>query len=182
MKISNLVRNLSGAAILSMVVLLTTSFAGEKQPVQISDEELGIRKTTLMNEELVLPVSSDVLPDAGESDTIARSFENCPPNIPHSISDYLPITIDDNSCIECHHPEAAADFGATSVPASHLYDIRSGEETGSELNGANYVCLICHTPMTDAAPVIENSFEVEFRNASDGTSSNLLDILNEGVE
>ncbi|HEX05467.1 MAG TPA: nitrate reductase [Bacteroidetes bacterium] len=182
MKISNAVRILTGAAILSLVLLIAVSFAVDCKNCQIGDDELGIRKGTLMNEELVVPASSDALPEAGESETITRAFENSPPNIPHSIADFLPITLDDNSCIDCHHPDAAADFGATSVPASHLYDIRSGEQTDGELNGANYNCVMCHTPMTDAVPVIENSFEADFRNADDSSSSNLLDILNEGVE
>ncbi len=179
MKISTIVRTLSGVVVLSLALLVAVAFADDKP---VSDEELGIRKTTLMTEELVVPASSDKLPNAGDSETIDRSFENCPPNIPHAIADFVPITLDDNQCIECHLPDVAEDFGATSVPASHMYDIRTQQETGSQLNGAMYSCMLCHAAMTDADPVIDNNFQAEFRDQGDATSSNLLDILNEGVE
>jgi nitrate reductase (cytochrome), electron transfer subunit len=182
MKILDLLPKLITAMIVSLLVLTVVTFADDKKKKEISDEELGIRKTTLMNEDVMVPESSMELPEPGDSERIARAFENCPPIIPHSVTDFLPITIDENMCAECHLPDVAEDYEATPVPASHMFDLRSGEQTGAMLNGANYICVSCHAPLTDAALIIENTFEKVLRSEESNTSSNLLDILNEGVE
>lgn len=147
----------------------------------VSDNDLGLRKGTLMNEELVIPESKMNLAEAGESQVIERSFENAPPMIPHNIADFVPISIKSNMCLDCHDPAVAADMMATSVPASHLYDTRNGKQL-DELNGANYNCTLCHAAMSDAKPLVGNSFKAQFRNEKSRNSSNLLENLNEGVK
>jgi len=147
----------------------------------IPDDDLGIRKGTLLTEEVVVPETATVHTEAGESDKHDRSFENAPPMIPHDISDFVPITIQTNECVECHNPEVAEDAGATSVPASHYYDLREDKKL-SELSGANYNCTLCHYTMADIPPIVENEFNPEFRNSEDQHSSDLLDKLNEGVK
>jgi cytochrome c-type protein NapB len=119
--------------------------------------------------------------EPGESELIARSFENAPPLIPHSVEDLLPITKDSNACLDCHLPDVAEDMGATSVPASHLYDIRHGQ-TLQGLSGANFNCSQCHAPQSDAATLMDNTFEPDFRDEEGKSSSNLLETLNEGVK
>ncbi len=83
----------------------------------VTEEELSYRNDPLLDDGVV-PATSYLDAEPGESTTIARSFENAPPMIPHSLEDLLPITIDENSCVECHLPDVAEDFGATAVPAS----------------------------------------------------------------
>ena len=182
------------ALIVSMIVLLVGGCAGSKrsedttaaapQPeptaAPISDDELSYRNDPLA-EAASTPEVSFAAADPGDSELFGRSFENAPPMIPHAVEDLLPITTEDNECLGCHLPEEAADVGATSVPASHLYDIRRGESlTG--IAGANYNCTLCHAPQATAPELVPNNFTPEFRSEESKTSSNLLDTLNEGVE
>ncbi|CAD7289170.1 nitrate reductase cytochrome c-type subunit [Campylobacter suis] len=118
---------------------------------------------------------------AGESTKIDRAFENAPPLIPHDISDIIPITKDMNMCVTCHMPEVAEGVGATAIPKSHLYSIRFQKSTGSELSQDRFSCTQCHVPQANVKPRVKNNFKADFRDESSSKSSNLLDVLNEGV-
>ncbi|TKJ38500.1 nitrate reductase [candidate division LCP-89 bacterium B3_LCP] len=166
------------AAMLLVIPFLICSCSGDKT---IEDGDLGIRKGTLLTEDVLVPESTTSLVEAGASERVARSFENAPPMIPHEITDYVPITIEENACTECHMPEVAEDAEATPVPASHLYDLRENQQL-SELSGAAFNCTLCHAAMTDASLIVENEFTPEFRDDGDEHSSDLLDRLNEGIE
>ncbi|KAA3610192.1 MAG: nitrate reductase [Calditrichaeota bacterium] len=154
----------------------------EQTPVvkAVADDELSYRNLPL-NQEDAAPAKkySDIEP--GESKTYQRSFENAPPMIPHDVADLLPIKKDDNQCLDCHHPSEAADSEAPSTPASHFYDIRQNKKL-DDLAGANFNCTQCHAPQSDAPQIIRNEFKPEYRNAESKKSSNLLDILNEGID
>lgn len=148
----------------------------------LKDSEIGIRKIDLQNEKDVKLLEYDY-PDvaAGESQPIERSFENAPPMISHSTEGMLPITKDDNQCLACHDPAVAADVNAISVPASHLYDLHTNKNLG-EVSATRFNCVLCHTPQADVAPAIANTFSPTFRTQDGKNSSNLIDVLNEGVK
>lgn len=149
-------------------------------PVAVSDDELSYRNEPLMDDSGT-PAPDLEAPDPGDSDLVGRSFENAPPMIPHNTEGLLPITADENTCAECHLPEAAEDLGATSVPASHLYDMRRDKQL-EDLNPANYNCTLCHAPQIMQGVLVENDFDPYFRAQELKEKSNLLDTLNEGVE
>ncbi len=59
----------------------------------ISEEELGLRKTSIHDEAKVKPVEFSYSKDApGTSKKIERAFLNAPPMIPHSVEGLIPIT------------------------------------------------------------------------------------------
>ncbi len=147
---------------------------------EVIDDDLSYRNNPLLTEEGA-PVYIFDSPDPGESTLGERSFENSPPIIPHNIDDFVPITAAENSCADCHLPEEAADAGATSMPASHLYDIRR-ETTLQGLAGANYNCTQCHATQANTGELVENTFSPYYRTDAQKSNSNLLDTLNEGVE
>ncbi len=149
-------------------------------PVLVSDDELSYRNEPLMDPSDT-PVPSFEAPDPGDADLMERAFENSPPLIPHTTDGYLPITINDNQCLECHLPENAVDAEATATPASHLYDIRRDVQL-KDLNPANFNCTQCHATQAEVAPLVANTFEPYFRTDDGASQSNLLDILNDGVE
>ena len=153
----------------------------EIQGEMFKDSEIGLRKVDLQDEKDV-KLLQYAYPNAsaGESTLIERSFENAPPMISHSIEGMLPITKDDNQCLTCHDPAVAADVGAIAVPASHTYDLRTNKNLG-EVSHARFNCVLCHTPQADVAPAIANTFSPAFRTQEGKKSSNLLDVLNEGV-
>lgn len=167
-----------------IVGLLGLVFAacGDSNEKALKDSEIGLRKVDLQNEQDVALLQygySEAM--AGESTRIERSYENAPPMIPHSTEGMLPITQDNNQCLMCHDPAFAADLGAIPVPASHTYDLRTNKDLG-EVAAARFNCVLCHTPQADVAPAVANTFTPTFRTQDAKSSSNLLDVLNEGVK
>ena len=90
----------------------------------VGEEVLGLRKTTLFNED-VKPVEGKFDRAApGASNRFERAYVNAPPMIPHSVEGLLPITQANNQCLGCHMPEVAKGVGATPIPASHFTNYR----------------------------------------------------------
>lgn len=120
-------------------------------------------------------------PAAGEAQRYERSFENAPPLIPHDLEGLIPITADNNMCVSCHMPEVAKDVGATPIPKSHLYSIRSKKDLEGKLSDDRFNCTTCHVPQANVEAKFKNNFKPEYRDANSSQHSNLLDVLNEGV-
>jgi cytochrome c-type protein NapB len=103
----------------------------------------------------------EVYPDteAGESERVDTAFPGAPPVIPHTVEDMLPITYDDNECLECHHPDNAEE---DDVPLSKVHFeqpvmaagkkgepqvwVVRGYEEGDDVYGARFDCTMCHAP------------------------------------
>jgi len=179
------------ATIVTLLCVLS-GCSGDQTPVQdappvpvaaaqeIADDDLSYRNDPLLTE-IGAPKTIFDAPDPGESQMGERSFENAPPVIPHNVDGLLPITLAENSCADCPLPAEAADVGATPMPASHLYDLRRDTQLQG-LAGANYNCTQCHTPQANTAVLVENTFSPYYRAQQQKERSNLLEILNEGVE
>ncbi len=136
-----------------------------------------------------------------DSEGIQRSFENSPPLIPHTIDGMFKITIDENQCMMCHMPEKADEKNAMPIPLTHFTDYRPvieqegdlyvvqadenevvANSTGGELNKAMFNCNLCHAPQADIDPMVKNLFEADFRSSSSKNSSNLNEVIDEGVK
>jgi cytochrome c-type protein NapB len=91
----------------------------------IPEEKLSYRQTNLYKEDGTTPpeVKFDA-PPPGAAQRIARSYENAPPLIPHSVEGLVPITIKHNACLDCHMPDKAKAVGATPIPPSHFVNYR----------------------------------------------------------
>ena len=146
----------------------------------VSDDDLSYRNEPLLADSAT-PGGTVTAADPGDNDLPSRAFENAPPVIPHNTDGCFPITADDNMCLECHAPENAEDAEATSVPASHLYDIRRDTQLTS-VNPANYACNLCHATQADVDGLVDNTFEPYYRAEESKSTSSLLDTLDEGVE
>ncbi len=147
-----------------------------------TEEELGLRKSTLYNEDSVKP-SEGFFPTEGPGTgkTVERAFDNSPPVIPHDTANMLPITSAENACVECHMPVTAKDVGATPIPKTHLTDTRTGKDLKGKLSGSRYNCTQCHVTQAKIPPLVKNSFKGGFRNKEGKSSSNLIKTLNEGL-
>ena len=97
----------------------------------------------------------DVAP--GDAGTLPRGFPGAPPQVPHAIDRYLPITLDRNRCAGCHDDfemigkELAAD-DPTPMPLSHYMEVE-GKMVHS---GEAQICTQCHVPQADV-PVLTGS-------------------------
>ncbi|WP_200763970.1 nitrate reductase cytochrome c-type subunit [Nitrosophilus alvini] len=172
-------RVMSVSAILAVLMAAGCTAATQQS---ISDTELSYRNVPLTTEKDVAPPPVEFPKEApGTSKKFARAFENAPPMIPHSVDGILPITKDNNSCLGCHMPEVAKDVKATPIPPTHFMDFRTQKPLG-HLAEQRYNCSQCHAPQAKVQPLVKNNFAPEFRSAKAKERSNLLDVLNEGVQ
>lgn len=146
-----------------------------------SDNEIGLRKSTLLSENVQMTKFDYDGKAAGESELIDRAFENAPPMISHSVEDMLPITKENNACTSCHLPEVAGATNATPMPKSHFYNFRLKADLKGQMDENRFNCVICHATQVDAAPLVVNKFSPDFRQKNGSAKSNLIDVVNEGV-
>jgi cytochrome c-type protein NapB len=153
----------------------------------ISEDSLGLRKTTLYNEDVKPAKTAYGTSTAGSGYKIERAFQDAPPMIPHDTTGMLPITIKNNQCISCHDPMVAESMGATPYPPSHMTNFRpksyavKGENTSSEklahisiqkegkLVGARFNCSQCHAPQSTGDLAVANNFVPDYT-SKDGAS------------
>lgn len=90
----------------------------------------------------------------GSGQSIARSFREQPPLVPHAIDNFDEITVSDNQCLECHGVDTAAAKKAPRVADSHL--LGSGQHATLRMD--RYQCNSCHVPQVDAPPLVRNTF------------------------
>ncbi len=177
------------AAVLVVLPLLAvTTFAYAQMDYfaakqTFSEEELGLRKETLYDEQGTAPSHGEITAlEPGESTRIERAFENSPPLIPHDITGMLPLAQTENICLDCHMPEEAVSQGAIPIPKSHFVDLGTGKDLEGKLDGDRFNCMQCHVIQTRISVPVANLFKGEFRDKEGKYRSNLIDILNEGVE
>ena len=140
-----------------MVVCVNTQAA---KPVK--DSSLGLSKTSVNDS----PVSekfnySEKFP--GSSNVLPRAYTGAPPQIPHNIEAFLPVSAKNNACKMCHHNPAnqgkKIKGQATAMPVSHYTDLRHAPgKVTTELIGARYVCTQCHVPQANVKPLVTNTF------------------------
>ncbi len=166
------------AVIISMSMLLSCAMTKS-----YTEEDLGLRHETLYDEGTTVPVHGEPgREEPGTSTKFERSFENSPPLIPHDITGMLPLARTENICLDCHMPEEAVSMGATPIPVSHLFDLDTGRDLGGKLDGSRFNCMQCHVIQNKLSPAVKNIFKGGFRDENARHRSNLIDVLNEGVE
>jgi len=192
-------------SLLSIAAIASLAFA---KGGTISEESLGLRKTDLYSESKVEPSKVKYSAKApGAAQTYERSYVNAPPLIPHSVDGLLPITKNKNACLGCHMPKVAKSVGATPIPPSHFVDFRPTtkidkkgdivkdgkviknttdikvvERKEKKLYEGRYNCSQCHVPQANVKPLVKNNFTPDFKDPKLKKKSNLLDVINEGVD
>ena len=100
---------------------------------------------------------------AGKSKLLPVAYSTLPPRIPHAIKEYIPITMEDNACMDCHDkPEKIGKTEHKSgkkipMPESH-YGGFNGKGDKEEVSGSRYTCTQCHVPQSGAKPLVENTY------------------------
>ncbi len=192
-------------SVIAISCLAISAYAADKV---ITPESLSLRKTNIVDESKATPINAKYDAAApGAAKTIARSYENAPPLIPHSVDGLLPIKKDSNQCLSCHMPDVAKGVGATPIPPSHFTDFRpttavkdgkllkDGKAVANatdvtiakfkklkKLNPARFNCSQCHVPQANVKPLVKNTFKPEFSSDKLKHKSDLLDVINQGVK
>jgi cytochrome c-type protein NapB len=180
---------------------------------EISDVQLSYRNTDLMDDQAAPPPVKYDRPAPGSGKRFARAYVNAPPMIPHSVEGLLPITKDNNQCLNCHMPNVAKSMGATPIPPSHFTNyrpetvykngelIKEGKVVGphgelgntgdiklakvkklDHLYEGRFNCSQCHAPQANVKPLVGNTFQPDLPDERFKAHSNLVDVMNEGVE
>jgi len=175
----------------------------------ISAESLSLRKAPVHNENAVTPPKVTYTKAApGTAKTYERSYVNAPPLIPHSVKGLVPITKGNNACLGCHLPSVAKSVHATPIPPSHFVDfrplkeivkdgkvIKDGKIVAKVNGGANdvfeeklhklypgrYNCTQCHVPQSNAKPLVKNTFKPDYTSPTLQKKSDLINVINQGV-
>ncbi|MDP2809427.1 MAG: nitrate reductase cytochrome c-type subunit [Rhodocyclaceae bacterium] len=86
----------------------------------------------------------------GLQQPIARTFKEQPPLIPHAMTNFDSVTLEENQCMSCHGPEKYKEKKAPKLGESHF--------AGKQISMARYECSMCHVPQTDAPPLVGSTF------------------------
>lgn len=145
---------------LFLMIVAASAWAGEKG---IPADGMGLSRETVFN----VPeqkVYQEMGGAPGSNKRLPRAYLNAPPQIPHDIGDFLPITAQSNFCMACHNQPGLWDKKRekgtpTPMPRSHYTDLRHEPGKLSELPiNARFNCNQCHVPQTNASPLVENTF------------------------
>jgi len=134
----------------------TTSNTVSNKEVKVT----GIREANLNADSQNLPELklNTTQPIPGKVKAQPAAFSDAPPMIPHSVEGMVPITKNNNMCLNCHMPQAAKSMGVTAIPESHFVDNFANGKKAPKLAGSRFNCTLCHAPQAMVDPVIENKF------------------------
>jgi len=141
--------------------LMVASPAFAVQPV--AADSMGLSKGSVFDVP-VPKVYTSKAGQPGENKLLPRAYLGAPPQIPHDIGDFLPITAQSNMCIACHNipdqwGQKREQGKPTPIPQSHYTDRRNApNKVTDHLINARYNCNQCHVPQMDAKPLVENTF------------------------
>lgn len=160
--ISNIVtKKMLKTVLTGLVLTLLCVNAQAAKPVK--DSSLGLSKTSVNDspEPEKFGYSNNF---PGTGNLLPRAYLNAPPQIPHNIEAFLPVTAKSNNCKMCHDNRAMrgkkVKGQATAIPDSHYTDLRHAPgKVTTELIGARYVCTQCHVPQANVKPLVDNTFD-----------------------
>lgn len=147
---------MKSAAIIMILVLALTSvvLSGEGKDAPIKDDDFSVYPGSVFDVPTPPAVQvNEARP--GKNALIDPMFHGAPPQVPHGIDEFLPITGEDNGCIECHRIEKEEGEDAPLLPESHRQDLRGdAAKFRDDIVGSRWVCTACHVPTTDAKPLL----------------------------
>ncbi|MDX8400963.1 MAG: nitrate reductase cytochrome c-type subunit [Gallionellaceae bacterium] len=148
------------AGVVLMLAGVSSSFAGQS----ISADSMGLSKASVFS--VPTPKAYHYAStQPGESKLLPRAYMGAPPQVPHAVSDFMPITAEANMCIACHNQpgewgKKLEKGSPTPIPPSHFTDLRKDPSKVTEqLIKARFNCNQCHVPQSNAPALVENTFD-----------------------
>jgi nitrate reductase (cytochrome), electron transfer subunit len=146
------------AVILGAIAAFAAACANSQQMAPVADDEIGLSKTSVLEDPA--PAAFDYTQaDPSQAKPLPpRSYGDAPPQIPHRVDMFVPVTMKMNQCINCHDQPTMIGKKAkgmpTPMPASH-YVTAEGKMAR---NNAQHVCTQCHAPQADVSLLVESTF------------------------
>lgn len=127
----------------------------------IDDLNMGLSKESVFD----VPTPGNAnFPDAkpGKSDRLDKAYSTLPPQMQHRVEEYLPITLEENECLDCHDRRKLLEREwrkgkKLPMPDDH-YGTFAKKGGVEDVSGSRYNCMQCHVPTSDAKPLVENVF------------------------
>jgi len=98
----------------------------------------------------------------GYNDPLPRAWDSAPPQIPHQVAEFLPVTAEDNQCLDCHdvpkYMDKPKNMDRTRKSKSPMPEEHYASSDMDELAGARFNCTQCHVPQSNAAPLVESTY------------------------
>jgi len=144
------------------IILVISGIAIAQAEKSINDKDLGLSKTSVFEVPTPEPFDyNEAFP--GTSKILPRAYLGAPPQIPHTIEMFTPVTAANNACLACHDkPDLIGKKAAgqpTPAPLSHYTDLRrKPDKVGNKLSGARFLCIQCHVPQGKVKPLVGNTF------------------------
>ncbi len=153
------------SSVVAGMLLISYAISGQAIDAVVSDAEIGLSKASVFDTPTPeLNVYSAIEP--GELDRLPRAYTKLPPQEGHTVDEYLPITMDENECLDCHDRRKYLEREGWQwqvgrklpMPDDHYGSFK--QQGGAEdVAGSRYNCTQCHVPMSDAKPLVINTFK-----------------------
>ena len=156
-------RNLFPVLVLLFALVLVQACAGSHREAGTADSELGLSKSSVFSTPEPIVATSPAI-EPGENELLGAYFSGSPPSISHDISDFVPIKINDNLCLDCHDlvdmiGDKIGPGEPTPMPVSHYTDLRHNPDVVTDsLIGARFNCTQCHVQQTDAPTLVDSTY------------------------
>jgi nitrate reductase (cytochrome), electron transfer subunit len=98
------------------------------------------------------------VPGVGQPHLIARTFVGQPPMVPHTIDQYVPLTIEENACLECHITDELRGQKVPKIGQSHFSTTIKKKDGSPAVEMSRFQCDSCHVPQVDAKPLVDSKF------------------------
>jgi cytochrome c-type protein NapB len=145
----------NSAILIGIITVVITACATSKP---VADSEIGLSKTSVFDDPSP-SVFEYPKTEPSAATALPRSWNSAPPQVPHKIEAFIPITTSKNICVTCHDKPSLIGKKTkgipTSMPESH-YDTIEGKLVR---NNGRHVCTQCHTPQANVADLVGNTFK-----------------------
>jgi cytochrome c-type protein NapB len=105
-----------------------------------------------------LKAYSSKTPGVGEPKLIERTFVGQPPLVPHSIEKYVPLTAEENACLDCHTTDELRGQKVPKIGVSHFSKTVKGKDGKPVVEMSRFQCDSCHVPQVDAKELVDSRF------------------------
>jgi len=98
------------------------------------------------------------IPGVGQPTLIARTFVGQPPMVPHTVDQYVPLTMEENACLECHITDFLRGQPVPKMGESHFSKTFKRRDGSPAVSMDRFQCDTCHVPQVDAKPLVDSKF------------------------
>ena len=103
-------------------------------------------------------VYGEKVPGVGQPNLITRTFVGQPPMVPHTVEQYVPLTMEENACMECHQTEEIRGQKIPQIGTSHFSKTAKTKAGKPALEMSRFQCDSCHVPQVNAQPLVNSRF------------------------